>query len=133
MFADNLKVIMTEKGISQADLSKLTGIGRSSISQYLSGKNVPTPERKAVIAEAIGVQTEELDRPEVKIPMTEDRTIQKLPIEQAAKLMGMNHNTIRKGLKQGRFPWGYAIKTSENHWVYFINAKKFAEIEGIAV
>ena len=25
------------------------------------------------------------------------------------------------------------LKTSENHWVYFINAKKFAEIEGIAV
>ena len=45
----------------------------------------------------------------------------------------MNHETVRKGLRQGVFPWGYAIKTSENHWVYFINAKKFAEIEGIAV
>lgn len=37
----------------------------------------------------------------------------------------------RKGLKQGIFPWGYAIHTSENHWVYFINANRFAEIEGV--
>ena len=50
----------------------------------------------------------------------------------AAKMLGMNHNTVRKGLQQGVFPWGYGIRTSENRWVYFINAKRFAEIEGIA-
>lgn len=51
---------------------------------------------------------------------------------EAAKMLGMNHNTVRKGLQQGVFPWGYGIRTSENRWVYFINAKRFAEIEGIA-
>lgn len=131
MFADNLKMIMTERGITQADLSKLTGIGRSSISQYLSGKNEPTPERKVIIAEAVGCSVDELDRAKVSVPM--DATIQRLPVEQAARLMGMNHTTVRKGLKQGRFPWGYAIKTSENHWAYFINARKFAEIEGVRI
>ena len=131
MFADNLKMIMTEKGITQADLSKLTGIGRSSISQYLSGKNEPTPERTVIIAEAVGCSGDELDRMKVSVPV--DATIQRLPVEQAAKLMGMNHMTVRKGLKQGRFPWGYAIKTSENHWAYFINARKFAEIEGVRI
>ena len=29
------------------------------------------------------------------------------------------------------FPWGYAIHTSEHRWSYFINAKRFAEIEGV--
>ena len=53
--------------------------------------------------------------------------------EDVAKVMGASPWFIRRGLQQGRFPWGYAIHTSENHWVYFINAKKFAEIEGIAV
>ena len=51
---------------------------------------------------------------------------------EAANMLGMNHNTVRKGLQQGVFPWGYGIRTSENRWVYFIYAKRFAEIEGIA-
>jgi len=45
--------------------------------------------------------------------------------------MGMGMVAIVEGLKQGVFPWGYAIKTSPNHHKYFINARKFAEIERI--
>ena len=48
-------------------------------------------------------------------------------------LMRMNHKTVEEGLKQGVFPWGYAIKTSDNHHRYFVNAQKFAEIEGVQV
>lgn len=59
--------------------------------------------------------------------------IQRFDVSIAAKLMGMNHNTIRKGLQQGVFPWGYAIHTSENSKSYFINAVRFAEIEKIAI
>ena len=53
--------------------------------------------------------------------------------EEAAVFLGMDKGTVRKGLQQGVFPWGYAIKTSENRWAYFINANRFAEIEGISV
>ena len=59
--------------------------------------------------------------------------IQTLDVTVVAKLMHMNHNTVRKGLQQGVFPWGYAIQTSENRWVYFINAVRFSEIEHVAV
>ena len=134
MFADNMKKQMAVHGITQSELAKMTGIGRSSISQYLSGKNEPTDERKSVIAEAIGCQVSDLDATETtSFPVNTDSKMKRLSVDQAAKLLGMNHETVRKGLRQGVFPWGYAIKTSENHWVYFINAKKFAEIEGIAV
>ena len=44
-FAKNLKSVMDEKNISQTDLSILTGIGKPSLSQYLSGKNVPHKRR----------------------------------------------------------------------------------------
>lgn len=54
-------------------------------------------------------------------------------VEDAAKLLSMNQNTVRKGLQQGVFPWGYAIKTSENRWTYFINARSFSEIERISL
>ena len=45
----------------------------------------------------------------------------------------LNAETVRKGLQQGVFPWGYAVHTSDNRWSYFINAKRFAEVEGIAL
>ena len=38
MFGENLKKIMSEKGLSVTKVSQLSGVGKSSISQYLSGK-----------------------------------------------------------------------------------------------
>jgi len=40
-FSERLKQAMVERNMTQAELSALTGIGKSSISQYLSGKNEP--------------------------------------------------------------------------------------------
>lgn len=133
MFADNMKKQMAVHGITQSELAKMTGIGRSSISQYLSGKNEPTDERKSVIAEAIGCRVVDLDATETtSFSVDTDTKMKRLSVDQAARMLGMNHETVRKGLRQGVFPWGYAIHTSEGRWSYFINAKKFAEIEGLA-
>ena len=130
MFADRIKAAMSEQGISQAELSKLTGIGRSSICQYLSGKIVPAPGRKALIAEVLGVDPEE---PEPESIPPEEETVQRITVMKAARILHMNHVTLREGLKQGRFPWGYAVRKSENRWSYYINAKKFAETEGVRI
>ena len=133
MFADNMRKQMAVHGITQSELAKMTGIGRSSISQYLSGKNEPTDERKIVIAEAIGCQVSDLDATQtIAFSVDTDSKMKRLSVDQAARMLGMNHETVRKGLRQGVFPWGYAIHTSEGRWSYFINAKKFAEIEGLA-
>ena len=55
-FSEKLKNLMSELGLSQSKLSDLTGIGKSSISQYLSGKNEPSKDRKKEIARTLGVQ-----------------------------------------------------------------------------
>lgn len=44
MFAKNLKRIMQEKGITAAELSRLTGYSKSAISQYLNG-SINKPSR----------------------------------------------------------------------------------------
>ena len=44
-------------------------------------------------------------------------------VSEAAKLLGMNTQTLRLGLRQRLFPFGEAIKTSENRFVYHINDK----------
>ena len=42
-------------------------------------------------------------------------------VEQAAKELKMNTQTLRLALQQGLFPFGVAIKTSENRYTYYIN------------
>jgi transcriptional regulator with XRE-family HTH domain len=40
-FAKRLNQAMTERQISQTELAAAIGKGKSSVSQYISGKNVP--------------------------------------------------------------------------------------------
>lgn len=136
VFSEKLKKAMQDLSINQAQVVGLTGIGKSSISQYLSGKNVPTQERQKSIAVSLGLETdyfEQEDEPVLKLVKSNNAVIPQLKVLDAAKLMRKNQNTIRKGLQQGRFDWGYAIRTSENGWSYFINARRFAEIERIEI
>lgn len=134
MFSEKLKKAMQDLGINQAQLAGMTGIGKSSISQYLSGKNVPTEERQKNIAVSLGLSQDYFSQDTIQaIPVTKGTRIRKLMVKDAAKLLGINHQTVRKGLQQGAFPWGYAIHTSENRWTYFINAERFMEIERINI
>ncbi|MBR1739221.1 MAG: helix-turn-helix transcriptional regulator [Ruminococcus sp.] len=52
-FAENLRAAMNEKNITQAELSKRTGISKSFISQYLSGKFKPREDKLTLLAQAL--------------------------------------------------------------------------------
>ena len=41
--------------------------------------------------------------------------------QEAAKKLEMNTQTLRLALQQGLFPFGVAVKTSENRYTYYIN------------
>lgn len=133
-FNEKLKKAMQDLGINQAKVVSLTGKSKGSISQYLSGKQTPSAEVQRDIAVSLGLNPDyfEQETPTLELAKKTDG-VQTLDVMVAAKLMHMNHNTVRKGLQQGVFPWGYAIKTSENRWVYFINAVRFSEIERVAI
>ncbi|MBR1862812.1 MAG: helix-turn-helix transcriptional regulator [Ruminococcus sp.] len=53
-FAENLRAAMAERSITQAELSKRTGISKSFISQYLSGKFKPRDDKLTALAQALG-------------------------------------------------------------------------------
>lgn len=56
--------------------------------------------------------------------------IQCYPCE-AAKKLGMNTQTLRLALQQRLFPFGVAVKTSENRYTYYINEKRLEKyLEG---
>lgn len=54
-FAQRLAEAIEYKGISQAELSRRSGVGRNSISDYLKGKYQAKQESLSLLAEALGV------------------------------------------------------------------------------
>lgn len=137
MFGENLRRIMQERGYSVTKLSQVSGVGKSSISQYLSGKNIPTKERIVVIAKTLGCTVDELAAiPTGKVVVKHigdtQHEVFNVPVELAAKLMHKKNNFVYEGLRQGIFPWGYAVQTS-SQWSYYISSVKFTEHTGIPV
>lgn len=53
----------------------------------------------------------------------------KITVKDAAATLGCSEQTIRVGLQQGVFPWGWAVKTSGNY-TYVISEKLFKEMVG---
>lgn len=129
-FSDKLKKLMNELDLTQTAVSNLTGIGKSSLSQYLSGKHEPSRERKREIALALGVQEDYFDMflPTARVEQNE---VVNIPPELAARLMKKSAAFIKQGLKDGVFPWGYAVKMGK--WNYWISSVKFTEYTGIEV
>lgn len=134
MFSEKLRQAMQKLNLKQNQVVGLTGCSKASISQYLSGRNEPTDQKKCDIAASLGLDRNYFLTEDAEVVRaSKPGRIKQMTVEQAAEMLQMNHNTVRKGLQQGVFPWGYGIHTSENRWVYFINAKRFAEVEGVAM
>lgn len=135
-FSEKLKRAMQELNLNQAQVVGLTGKSKGSVSMYLNDKTIPSEKVQSDIAVSLGLAPDYFERDDTAKALIKDMrdgTIPRLDVKDAARLMRMNHDTVRKGLQQGIFPWGYAIQTSENRWVYFINARRFAETEGVSV
>ena len=54
-FNEQLKKAMQDKGITQAELCKKTGITKSAMSQYLTGAFKPKQKRTYLLAKALNV------------------------------------------------------------------------------
>jgi transcriptional regulator with XRE-family HTH domain len=128
-FSQQMKKAMNDQNITQADLSNITGISRSGISQYLSGKNIPHPATVRQIADALNVSDEWLAAEDE----TNTGSIINMPIEQAAKLMGVGRQFIRVGLQDKTLPFGYAVNISGKRFSYYISPRKFSEYTGIGL
>ena len=140
MFKDRLKQAMQDLGLNQVQVCAMIGKSKASVSQYLSGKQVPSEDVQATIAMSLGLtkgyftQVEEIPPIKAVEPVARRTgSIKRLTVEQAAKLLGVDNMTVSKGLRQGDFPWGYGIKTTDKSWTYIINAESFARIEGVQI
>lgn len=101
MFSEMLKKAMQEKDMNLTALSAATGIGKSSISQYLSGKNEPPDKKKTTIALAMGLPADYFKKVQIQSDLSSSEV--NLSVIVAAKLMGKSKEFVYQGLKDGVF------------------------------
>lgn len=106
---------MSDLGITAAELSRRSGVSQASISGYLSGRE-PSDANRERIASVLG---------------TSEKAKDTLTVRECAGLMKKSTAFVEKGLQEGVFPFGYAVKLET--WSYFISARKFTEATGIEV
>lgn len=49
----------------------------------------------------------------------------RISVEQAAAKMGVTPMFLRIGLREGKFPFGTAVRMPGGRWSYYINATRF--------
>lgn len=49
----------------------------------------------------------------------------RVPVDEAAKRMGVTSMFLRMGLRHGRFPFGTAVQMPGGRWSYYINPVRF--------
>lgn len=119
-FAKQLKQVMIEKGMSQAELAARIGKGKSSVSQYLSGKNIPKKDVQEKIAEVL-----DWDFALVEIGDDVNET-KNVSVAECAKILGKSEQFVRVALQTGVAPFGFAVK-NKTMYSYHISPKKLNE------
>lgn len=114
-FAKQLKQVMLDKGMSQAELAARIGKGKSSVSQYLSGKNIPKEDVQKKIAEVL----------ECNFDQIETGDVQNISVAECAKILGKSEQFVRVALQQGVLPFGFAVKMSSKYSYHVSKAKVY--------
>jgi len=127
-FAERLNQAMTERQVSQKELAAAIGKGKSSVSQYLSGRSIPRPEVQKSIADFLDCTVEWLNS---EVPASDHSStgLKNVSVEQAAKMLGKSEQFVRVALQMGTAPFGFAAK-NKTVWSYHISPKKLTEYIG---
>lgn len=97
-FKTQLKELLTERGLKQADLCHMTKIPSSQISNYIAGKTSPSLDNARIIAEKLGVTLDELVGRKVEAKTTEPTQTIECTADEAEmirKFHALNEHTKR--------------------------------------
>ena len=124
-FASRLKQTLDERQMSQAELATRIGKGKSSVSQYLSGKNIPKDDVQKKIAEVLDCTVEFLNSEDPGTERSDD--VQKnISVAECAKRIGKSEQFVRVALQTGVAPFGFAVK-NKSVYSYHISPKLLDE------
>ncbi len=131
MFDIKLKQAMNIRNLSITQLATMTGIGKSNISQYLSGKNEPRDNVKKILGEVLdcdflGQEVQIIQGYEPFIFSTSNITLR-----QASRILHMSEKTLGEQIQKKEIPIGYAYKKDgSDTWGYYISPKLLYEVTG---
>lgn len=60
MFARNLREILTDYKMTQAELAEMSGLSEATISSYMTGRKMPGAKAIINIAYVLGISTDDL-------------------------------------------------------------------------
>ena len=130
---------MDGKHMTQAELAIAIGKGKSSVSQYISGKVIPREDVQKQIADVLDCTVEFLngEEPKLVVDVTEyypkgvciSECTNNVSVSEAAKLLGKSEQFVRIALQTGVAPFGFAVK-NKSVFSYHISPKKLAEYIG---
>ena len=126
-FASKLKQAMEEQQMTQAELAVAIGKGKSSVSQYLSGKNIPKLDVQEKIAEVLDCTVDFLNSDE-EISYVDG--VKNVSVAEAARILGKSPQFVRVSLQNGTAPFGFAVR-NKTKYDYHISPKKLAEYVGM--
>ena len=121
-FASKLKQLMEEQQMTQTELASAIGKGKSSVSQYLSGKNIPKADVQEKIAEVLGCSVDYLINDE----QSDFSGARNVSVAEAARMLGKSPQFVRVALQTGTAPFGFACKR-KTKYDYHISYKKLME------
>lgn len=126
-YSKRLKQAMCECEISQSELAAAIGKGKSSISQYVAGYNIPKMDVQERIADVLGYTLDWFH--EESDDDINTSTTHNISVAEAAKRLNKSEQFVRVALQMGTAPFGFASK-SKTKWSYHISPKKLEEYIG---
>lgn len=124
-FAKRLNQALAERQMTQTELAAAIGKGKSSVSQYLSGRSIPRANVQEKIAEVLDCTVEWLNS-EQALNDHSETGLKNVSVEQCAKIIGKGEEFVRVALQTGTAPFGFAVK-NKTKWSYHISPKKLNE------
>jgi transcriptional regulator with XRE-family HTH domain len=79
IFSDNLAYLKKARKISQEELGKLVGVGRSAAGSYERGLSAPNMTKQMVLADFFGVSIDDLLRKDLTHPQNESINVIREP------------------------------------------------------
>lgn len=142
-FSEKLKQAMQELHLNQRQVCGMTGKSKGSVSQYLSGKQIPSEDVQSAIAVALGLESDyfsKSDEQVVVLPTAElkNGVIPRLDVEKAANPTYETTGGYLKVLNEsecGQLWWGSLSDFQKNYIKSIPNfdAEIFEQCTGIKV